>query len=509
MVAGAETAYILQHHLPGGTGYGLHPPNPVDIALTSDRELDLAGLKVKAIRLSGHTYGSMGYIFTQEGRTYAAIGDVIMPGGVLGYSGSLDFSASDVLHSLRKLAEQRPDQILGGHGGGDPDNFIARGIEAGEATGWSRMTPERPNPLYRFTQTNYLVAAWLQPIQSAAYGDIDGDGRPDVAVLAALPKGSAVRIYLNKGGKFADGPDAEIGLAELRRGWKLRIGRVNDDKVADLLATGHDQAIVLLSEQGKLDFRRVPLRGTTRATQFLTGDFNRDRRTDIVLGSRFVGGYAVAHQSDDGTFRLVRSKAPGRTYFGVQLADVNGDKLGDLIFSSGDILLRQPDGRLADAPTLHLKPPVGEPSGWAFMAAADFDKDGSTDVALMAGGKDGATVWLYRNARDPQKPFAEKPTASFVAQGTRILRDGPTVADWNGDGIPDLVLCSREKPGVRILLGSRDDGLTPQRIVSLGLDYTPHYDTRLGVADFNGDGRSDLAGFGPSAVGAVGVYIWL
>jgi len=509
VVAGAETAYILQHHLPGGTGYGLHPPNPVDIALTEDQELDLAGLKVKAIRLSGHTYGSMGYVFTKEGRTYAAIGDLIMPGGVLGYSGSLDFSASDVLHSLRKLAALRPDEILGGHGGGEPDNFIAKGIAAGEATGWSRMTPEKPNPLYRFKQSNYLVAAWLQPIQSAAYGDIDGDGRPDVAVLAARARGSVVRIYLNKGGKFADDPDAEIGLAELRRGWKLRIGRVNDDNVADLLATSHDQAIVLLSEQGKLQFRQVPLPGTIRTTQFLTGDFNRDGRTDLLLGSRFVGGHAIARQNDDGTFRLIHSKVPGRTYFDLQLADINGDKRDDLIFSCGDILLRRQDGSLADTPAVHLKPPAGEPRGWAFMAAADFDKDGWTDVALLAGGKGGATVWLYRNTRNPQEPFAQKPTTAFVAQGTRILRDGPTVADWNRDGIPDLVLCAQEKPGARIFLGSQADGLSPERVASVGLDYAPHYDTRLGVADFNGDGRPDLAGFGPSAVGAIGVYIWL
>ena len=199
VVASAEMAYILQHHIPGGTGYGFHPSVPADIVLTEDKELDLAGLKVKAMRLPGHTSGSMGYAFENEGRTYVATGDLIMPGGVLGYSGSLDFSAQDVLASLRKLAALRPDEVLGGHGGGDPDHFIAAGIEAGQSTGWSRMTPEKPNPLYRFAQTNYLVAAWLEPVVSAAYGDVDGDGRPDVAVLVPKGRGSAVKVYFNKG----------------------------------------------------------------------------------------------------------------------------------------------------------------------------------------------------------------------------------------------------------------------------------------------------------------------
>ncbi|HUT35884.1 MAG TPA: FG-GAP-like repeat-containing protein [Planctomycetota bacterium] len=511
VVAGAEAAYILQHHLPGGTGYGFHPPNPVDIAVTEDRELDLAGLKVKAIRLAGHTYGSMGYVFTKDGRTYVATGDLVMPGGVLGYSGSLDFSAEEVLKSLRKLDILKPDEILGGHGGGPPDNFVAAGIEAGEATGWSRMKPEKPNPLYRFTQTNCAVAAWLQPIQCAAYGDIDGDGRPDVAVLIPKGDGSVVHVYLNKGGKFAEAPDAEGALPNLSRGWKLRIVRVNDDKVADLFASSEGQAVLLLSEDGQLKFRAIPLPGLTRASQVLTGDFNGDKRTDLLIGSRFVGSHAIAYQGEDSAFRVRQAKAPGRGYLGVQLADVNGDRRDDLIFACGDILLRQADGSFEETASIRLKPPSGsgEQAGWTFLAAADFDKDAATDVALLASGKEGVLVWLYRNTRNPQQPFAEKPSAEFVAAGADIIRDGPTVADWNGDGVPDLVLATREKPSARILLGAAADGLNPERVATVPLDYTPHFDTQLGVADFNGDGKPDLAGFGPSAVGAVGAYIWL
>ena len=233
-------------------------------------------------------------------------------------------------------------------------------------------------------------------------------------------------------------------------------------------------------------------------------------RTDVLVGSRFVAGYSIASQREDGTFQVRRTQVPTQNYFDIQLADVNGDGREDLITSCGDIFLRQPDGSLAPTPSFHMTPPSGEQPGWAYMAAADFDKDGWTDVAFLAGGKEGTTVWLYRNTARAQQPFSRDPSAKFVVPGADVCRDGATVADWNGDGIADLILHARGKePGACILTGSTADGLSPQRAVFVKVDYVPHFDTRFGVADFNGDGRPDLAGFGPSPAGAVGVYIWL
>ena len=107
-VCSAEMAYTLQHHLPISTGYGLHPPVPTDVRVKQDSELDLAGLKVQALRLPGHTCGSMGWLFRKADRSYIAFGDLIMPDGPLGYSGSINFSGKDVLASLRKLQALDP-----------------------------------------------------------------------------------------------------------------------------------------------------------------------------------------------------------------------------------------------------------------------------------------------------------------------------------------------------------------------------------------------------------------
>ena len=71
-VCSKEMAYTLQHHTPIGSGYGFHPPVPADLIVKEDTDLDLAGLKVRAVRIPGHTYGSMAWQFEKGGKSYAS-----------------------------------------------------------------------------------------------------------------------------------------------------------------------------------------------------------------------------------------------------------------------------------------------------------------------------------------------------------------------------------------------------------------------------------------------------
>ena len=200
VMASAEMAYILQHHIPGGTGYGLHPPVPVDIVLTEDQDLDLAGLKVKAIRLPGHTSGSMGHVFQKNGRTIQSISAIsIMPGGVLGYAGNLDFSALEDV--LNKLATLKPDLVLGGQArGGGRTSSLPRGIEAVKPTGWSKMRPPKPDPFCRFGNRNQPGRRpGLEPIVAVhvTVGRGDDGFQPGRHQVVPLPE-AAKRVRLRR-----------------------------------------------------------------------------------------------------------------------------------------------------------------------------------------------------------------------------------------------------------------------------------------------------------------------
>lgn len=509
VVAGAETAYTLQHHIPNGTGYGFHPPVPVDVVLEEDRELDLAGLKVRGIRLPGHTYGSMGWMFEKDRKQYAAIGDVIMPGGVLGYSGSINFSPDDVLASLEKLGQLQPDAILPGHGPtGDPAPYL-KGSEVGEATGWGKMTPRKPDPLYGFGSRDYLVVGWLEQIQSAAFGDVDGDGRPDVALLTTAEEGSQVKIYLNQDGRFGQSPDGTIAVRQVDPGFKLRMGHLNADRTADFLASSESTAVLLVSEQEKLEYRVEPLPGLTRATQFLTGDVAGDVAGGVkecIVGGRFVGQFSV-FSSRDGQFRPTQTIKTTEMYFDLARVDFNRDGRSDVITSGGELFLRGDDGRFPDTPHLRLPRPG---TGWTFMAADDFNGDRRPDVVLVTGEARPLALSVFYHTGDTKRPLTSRPIATFeLPANAGILRDGPTVGDWNGDGIADLLLGTGQEGRVFVLLGAAPAGLSLDRTAAITLDYRLHFDTRLGVADFDGDGRADLAAFGTSAVGAPAVYVRL
>jgi hypothetical protein len=104
-------------------------------------------------------------------------------------------------------------------------------------------------------------------------------------------------------------------------------------------------------------------------------------------------------------------------------------------------------------------------------------------------------------------------TSAKKNQTFALVRDTPVVADWNGDGMDDLVVAHGQCDEVLVFLGDKK-GLSPDRVQRIALDYRVHYEHGVYVGDFNGDGKADLAVFGytNTGVGAGGplaVYIWL
>ena len=186
-----------------------------------------------------------------------------------------------------------------------------------------------------------------------------------------------------------------------------------------------------------------------------------------------------------GTLALnfVQSNAPKTNPYPqyVSVADFNGDGHLDLavpvysIFTSNsdaNIFLGNGDGTFTAATAF---PASGQNAN--NFAVADFNGDGKPDLAMSLPDADQVQVLLGNGdgSFTPMTPISVN--AVFVV----------ATGDFNGDGNADLAVLAPGGPAVYILLGKGDGTFTTGTTVSVSEP------TALTVADFNGDGIADLA----------------
>src|SRR5664279_3300953 len=136
-----------------------------------------------------------------------------------------------------------------------------------------------------------------------------------------------------------------------------------------------------------------------------------------------------------------------------------------------------------------LNSAIPTPTYCGSVAVADFNGDGKPDLDLgiasrtIYGYTTNALLVLLGNGDGTFTATPDVPVVGFV---TSIL-----VADLNGDGKQDLVLKMEAlpdtSPSIQVLLGNGDGTFI------VGQTFTPPNAASFAVGDFNGDGIPDLA----------------
>jgi len=227
-------------------------------------------------------------------------------------------------------------------------------------------------------------------------------------------------------------------------------------------------------------------------------DLNGDGLIDLVVTNQQSASVSVLLNTTSAgattpTFAAQQSFTVGTNPTSVAIADLDGDGKPDLIVtnaSSGTIsILRNTTAPGATTPTFAEQQTLATGSYPFSVAALDIDGDGKIDLAVANVGS--STVSVLRNST-----AAGAATLTFDKQASLSTGIEPAwlaVADFNGDGKPDLVAAAYIGNLASILLNTTAPGSTTLTFADQQILVTGAGPVSVVAADLNGDGRPDAA----------------
>lgn len=327
-----------------------------------------------------------------------------------------------------------------------------------------------------------------------ALGDLDGNGLPDIVTAdEGNTHGAASVILAGPGGAFAAPRayatgDGSYGVA-----------------VADLNGDGHADAAV--GDLGDNDVALLPGRGDgtlgpaahfavgTAPSDVLAGDLDGDGIADLVSVDNNSATVTVLRGLGGGRFAAGRSYPVGAPYpQRGALGDLDGDGRLDVVVSADAnrvaILWGQAGGTLS-APSVVTVPGMegDQPRG---VAIADMNGDGRRDV-VTAGG---AVVAVLAGAGG-RRLAAPRTFPAYPVAGRDADAFGVALADFNGDGRVDVAVANggiTGAPGdVAVLHGDGAGGLGPAQGYAIPATYPDAQTQELGAGP-NGVAAGDFDG---------------
>ena len=328
-------------------------------------------------------------------------------------------------------------------------------------------TPSFARPVY------YGVGAFPT---SVAIGDLNGDGKPDLAV--ANTASDTMSVLLNKGrGRFERSRFDRTGAGPYR----LAIGDLNGDGKPDVAVANYGpRTVSVLMGRGNGSFRpKVDYGVGGDPWQVAIGDLNGDGKPDLAVANSYDDTASVLLNKGDGTFEPKVDYQTGSAPVSVAIADLNGDGKPDLATTNTfgntvSVLLSRGDG------TFEGKLDYQTGGGPYDLAIGDVNGDGKLDLATANYDDDyGDTASVLLNRGDGS--FAPKVDYRAVSAPT-----GVALTDLNGDGRLDLVVAAGDDEAITARLNG-GNGTFGAR-----WDYSVGSPTSIAAGDLNGDGRPDL-----------------
>jgi hypothetical protein len=310
----------------------------------------------------------------------------------------------------------------------------------------------------------------------------------------------------------------------------------NGDGKPDLLFA--DGTVLLGNGDGTFTAgTKLGVAGLNAATFLAIADFNGDGRPDVVVNSATLNTFSVLLGNGDGTFQAAIVTSTASPVSSLTVGDLNGDGKPDVLvtagspaalysflgqgngqFSAGVVSGGISAGQLADFNgdgKLDLMPVGGTgvqlaagggtfgalqafPSGsLTGSVIGDFDGDGKLDVLAVGGTTANQQLQvLFGNGDGTFRASAAAP----IPPGSISGSFSPSF-DLNGDGKADTFVTRGDS--IQVLTSNGDGTFTPGALYNVKNNFSIESQSlfNLSVADFNKDGKLDLAVFNTMLLG--------
>lgn len=329
------------------------------------------------------------------------------------------------------------------------------------------------------------------PSSAIAVADVNGDGKPDLVFTLAGNSsadpvvGPSLIVMLGNG----DGSYQPARRTVLDPDPRALVGRplladLDGDGALDVVIKSADVQLVLGDGRGNFtlgDHFAAP------GSSFRLGDLDRDGHVDIALTGN---GVTLVFGTGGGHFAAPISLDTTSVYQALEIADINGDRIPDLVVIGSSLAVFRGRGDRTFEPPVKATP-AGD-DGLHGLAVGDLNADGSTDIVTsgLVSSSGTATVETWLGAADGSLTrrgqlsiFADHRTDLPPPAFVPVL----AVGNFDRDTLLDVAVSYVNRDVIFLIKGNGTGELT---------SLTPIATSRAGgtitSADADGDGRLDL-----------------
>ena len=328
--------------------------------------------------------------------------------------------------------------------------------------------------------------------KTVAIGDINNDGRNDLVIGSGYSFDATydynIFIYRqNTDGTLSSPirfryPTSYPGLKV------LQIADLNNDKLNDIVI-GYSDSIGIYYQLKTGMFSKIKSYYSGYTVDGLkTGDLNNDGLTDIAVSHWNSSYINIFTQNSGGEFTIKSHPVLSGGYDEIDIADMNGDKLNDVIFMPGQllqstlqILYQDPKLGITDSVFLYKYTEDYYPT-FQGIGIGDLNNDGRNDLVGSKGGNNGYLLLMYQDSQGKIGNNNVKIPAYDIPTPVEI-------ADLNCDGNNEIIVGHSGWNSVTIYEKNRSHQYSSYIRFQSSYYYTPY---SMAVGDLNNDNKLDI-----------------